>query len=406
MAYQVRTTTGYGKRLSDSAKGIVTGFALFIGATVLLFWNEGNFIKTKRSIRETEGKTVIVNDVSTVEPSLNGKVIHASAFANTEEVLTDGIFGVAENAVALKRDVLYYQYKEKEHTEKRDKVGGGEETITTYTYDKEWVSSPINSHHFKDPGYQRANFTATEVEARSVYAKEVSFGGYQLPPFIISSIKGNDPVTVNISEDEIKRWNGMVAENMELQGKLTEASNMVHINGNTVYFGKSPAAAAIGDVKVTITKVIPATISVIAKVHNTTFEDYIAKNGKTFSRVDMGMVSAEKMFADAHSENSTLAWVLRLLGIILAIAGLKQMFSILPTLFKVLPFLGNIVGAGVGLVCTVLGGVWGILIIGISWLFYRPLIGIPLLAIAVAGIWYLNKASKKKKAAEELRIEN
>jgi len=97
------------------------------------------------------------------------------------------------------------------------------------------------------------------------------------------------------------------------------------------------------------------------------------------------------MFAGEHASNKTLTWILRIIGIFLVIGGLKSMFSILPTLFKVLPFLGKIVGAGVGLVCTVLGTAWSLIIIAIGWLWYRPLIGFALLAIAVAGIWYLRK---------------
>ena len=62
------------------------------------------------------------------------------------------------------------------------------------------------------------------------------------------------------------------------------------------------------------------------------------------------------------------------------------------------PFLGNIVGAGVGLVCFVFGLVWSFVVIAIAWLFYRPLIGILFLALAGVGIWFLRKKSKGKKA--------
>jgi hypothetical protein len=140
---------------------------------------------------------------------------------------------------------------------------------------------------------------------------------------------------------------------------------------------------------------LPAHISIIAKVNGSTFEEYHAKNGKTFSAVSMGTVSADNMFADAHSSNSMLTWILRIVGILLVIGGLKSMFSILPTLFKVLPFLGNIVGAGVGLVCSIFGAAWSFIIIAIAWLSYRPAIGITFLVAAIAGIWYLRKKAKR-----------
>jgi len=75
MAYQVKTTKSYGTRLTDSLKGIVTGVILFAIGTIVLFWNEGNFVKTKKSIREAEQALVVVSDVSRVDPSLNGQLI-------------------------------------------------------------------------------------------------------------------------------------------------------------------------------------------------------------------------------------------------------------------------------------------------------------------------------------------
>jgi len=132
-------------------------------------------------------------------------------------------------------------------------------------------------------------------------------------------------------------------------------------------------------------------------VVGSTFEQFIAANGKSFARLSMGTVSADNMFAEAHTENKMLTWFLRIIGVLMVIGGLKSMFSILPALFKVLPFLGNIVQAGVGLVCSVGGFVWSLIIMSLSWLFYRPLIGIPLLLVAVAGIWYLKKRGEEAK---------
>ena len=81
----------------------------------------------------------------------------------------------------------------------------------------------------------------------------------------------------------------------------------------------------------------------------------------------------------------------------MVVLGLKSMFGILPALFKVVPFLGSIVGAGIGLVCAILGGAWSLIIIAIAWLFYRPLVAIPMLVLAIAGIWYLKQKGKKAK---------
>jgi len=375
MSYQVKTKTSYGQRLSTALKGVVAGFAMFIIGTIVLFWNEGNFVKTRKSINEAEKVIVRISDVSTTDPALNGTLIHASAFADTDEVLTDEMFGVSEKAISINRKVEYYQYVETSRTETRDLVGGGQERVTTYSYKKEWVKEPVNSANFSDPSYQRSNSVRKTVEAKTEYAKNVSFGGYRLPLFMISQIGGSVPLAANITPTPTE-----------------------HLSGNMVYYGETPSSPQIGDVRVTLTKVLPADISIIGKVVGSTFEQYIAANGKSFAQLSMGTVSAENMFADAHSENNILTWVLRIIGVFLVIGGLKSMFSILPALFKVLPFLGNIVQAGVGLVCSVGGFVWSLIIISLSWLFYRPLIGIPLLLIAIAGIWYLKKRAESRVA--------
>jgi hypothetical protein len=357
-------------------------------------------VKTKKSIQEAEGVVVCVNDVTTVDPSLNGKLVHACAFANTTDVLTDGLFGISETAIAINRSVEYYQYEERSSSQTKDKIGGGQETVTTYTYEKRWTMMPVASENFQDPEYKASNYVLTDVEAKSEHAQNVSFGGYKLPPFIISSISGSIPAEVKLTEEEIGQWENVISQSMKAKGLNPPADKqMVHVAGNVVYFGSSTASPQIGDVRVTLTKILPADISLIAKVIGSTFEQYYAKNGKTFSRVSMGTVSSETMFAEAQSENSIMTWILRFVGIFLVIGGLKSMFSILPTLLKVLPFLGNIAGVGVGLVCSLVGGAWSFIIIAIAWLFYRPLIGIALLAVSIAGIWYLKKMSKEKKEA-------
>lgn len=78
------------------------------------------------------------------------------------------------------------------------------------------------------------------------------------------------------------------------------------------------------------------------------------------------------MFASAAKENAMLTWILRLVGVLCVCFGLKAIFGILEAIAKVIPILGSIVGAGVGLVCMILGLAWSLLWIAIAWLAYRP----------------------------------
>jgi hypothetical protein len=401
MAYQVKTTKNYGNRLLDSLKGAGKGFIVLFVGTIMLCANEGNYVKQDKTIGAAAKSLVRVGDVSSLDTALEGRLIHAYAFAETQDVLVDDQFGVRERAIALKRAVEYYQYQEKSSTETKDKLGGAEEKTTTYTYEKKWVTSPVNSGGFADPDYKKSNFVLdNDVKSQDTYAANVTFGAYKLPRFIITSIRGGIPAELKLTNDELTQLNNRVTKRMsELGLKADSGAVLAHVQGNVVYLGKSPSSPQVGDVRITLTKAAPADISIIAKVVGSTFEQYIAPGtGRIFTGVAMGTVSADTMIESAKKTNSFITWLLRFLGILLVVVSLKMVFNILPTLFKVLPPLGKIVGAGAGLVCWVGGIAWSFVVISLAWLFYRPLIGIPLLVIAAFGIWFLSKKAKEKKA--------
>ena len=385
MSYQVKTSTSYGQRLYGSVKVIGIGIIMFIIGTIILFWNEGNYVKNKTSIKEAQSVVVELDDVSSLNPELNGKLIYGVSKAQTDDILRDELFGVSVNAVNIWRMVEYYQLVEESRTSS-NRAGG---RSITYTYKKDWVGSPINSSDFKDPKYQSANSIIIEIEDEYVAANNVSWGAYQLPSFIIDEIDEDLPIDIQISEQQKAEWE----KKLQLATK-TSAEN-IHISDNEVYFGADPSSPAIGDVRVTVTYTPPGVdISLMAQVQDNTFTEFTAKNGIGFWSVENGVVSAAQMFENKVASNLMMTWILRALGMILILIGLKMMFSLLPALLNVLPFLGRIVSAGVGLVCIVFGLVWSFLIIGIAWLFYRPLIAIIFLLIAGAGIWFLKKKMK------------
>lgn len=392
MAYTETTSTSYGQRLAGSAKGMIGGLLMFIIGTCLLWWNEGRTVRTAKAIGDAASHVESVADVSKIDASLNGKLIHASAFADTKDTLTDDMFGVRERAIRIDRKVEYYQWVENAQTREREKIGGGKETTTTYTYEKKWVDKPVNSAEFKDPQYQSANKVLSEVEERNEMAQHVTFGAYTLPESFVASISGSEPVEVRMTEEQRFTWNERLHM---LRPKVNTETSLVHTSANTAYLGLSPNSPQVGDVRVTFTKVPPADISLIAQVDGSTFKAYKAKNGQSFSRVQMGTVGVDEMIEQARSENNMLTWVLRLVGVLLIVIGLKGMFGLLPMLFKVLPFLGSIVDAGVGLVSWILGLAWSFIIIAIAWLVFRPIIGISLLVLAIAGIVFLKRRGKK-----------
>ena len=97
----------------------------------------------------------------------------------------------------------------------------------------------------------------------------------------------------------------------------------------------------------------------------------------------IGTFSADEMFAHAKEMNRLLTWGLRLLGWLLMLGGFALIFSPLVVLADVLPILGNIVGMGTGLLSLMLATPLALVVVAAAWIYYRPLLGILLLIIAV-----------------------
>lgn len=376
----------------------MTGLILIIVGTILIFWNENRAIKTYKAIGRAQDACVEMPDINTMSPDFEGKTVHAIGVASTNEQLTDDIFGVAANALAIKREVEYYQWVEHTKTTTKEKIGGATEETTTYTYEKEWVSSPQASAEFKDPNYRNRNFIYQRVDEKDIVAENVSFGAYKLPPFIVKSIRGDEAATVQMDEATKQQWN----EAVRAQLGLTDAveTNYVTVKDNVVYLGPNMNNPEVGDVRITFTYVPnDQQISIIANVTGNTFAQYVdAKNGKTVSSVAMGSVSAEQMFESLKKSNKMWTWVIRLLLLILIIAGFRMLFRVVPTLLKVLPFLGKGVGTVLNLVCTVIGFAWTLVFMAIAWVSVRPVLAIAFIVVAIALIVWLVIRGKKRQS--------
>ena len=446
MAYTETRTVGYGSRVGNSFKAIGGGFLLFILGTALLWWNEGRAVKTEKMLDEAGNAYVEMENPNKKDASLEGELICGTAMATTEDSLTDAQFGIGAKAIAIKRIVEYYQWVEHAQEKKEDKLGGKEVTTTTYTYSKEWVSRPIESAQFKDPAYQNKNMVLNTIDDAEQYAENVSFGAYKLSESLIHSISSSEGLDLAIAEDLLKQFDkntqaayerfygvqkkepaqqptqqpaipdsvkallpdsvkavldSLQAVNDSIVKSMENAENKkdleyVHQASNVLYFGRVPGSPEVGDVRVTFEKIVPAKVSVMAVVDGDTFKPFKAKNGKRFQTLVMGKKSGDEIIEAEKEANSIILWALRILGIVMVIGGLKGIFGFIETILKVVPFIAGIFGWGVGLVCTIVGIVWSLIVIALAWLFYRPILAISLLVLAGLLIWFFAFKGKDK----------
>lgn len=279
MSVEEVTTESWSSRLGSSFKGVLAGGALFLGAIPLLFWNEGRAVKTTKALEEGESVCVSVPSVDTVDAANEGKLIHATGTAASQDVLSDDLFSAINmKAMKLRRQVEYYQWVENQSTREEKQIGGSVKKVTTYSYNTKWVSSPVDSSQFKekvDPqtGLARTNTVFYQgVTDKSQQAQNVTFGAFTLTQAQIGRISGDKPVALS----EIQ-WPA------DLAGRTTVQNDVLYIgapqggmymqpgmmNKMTPAPGMQPGVMPPGMVQTVATQPVPvANIAVVPKLVN------------------------------------------------------------------------------------------------------------------------------------------
>lgn len=349
------TISIFGK-IKNAFAGLIFGLILFIGAFVLLWWNEGNSLRVAK-MNDFVRKNVISIDSAQINPAYHNKLVYTSGNATSHQTLNDGLISVP-NAIGLLRNVQMYQWKESSHSDTHKNMGGSSTTTTTYSYSQEWSPTLINSADFKQGGHQ--NPASFPIEASSTYAKNVSLGAFTLTSDITSKIKANS--TIN---------------NLPNNPRYTTMQGYY-------YLGNNPSTPQIGDCKISYTYIPSGTqVSIIGGQYNNYLVNYITPHGQ-FLNVTTGISSVEEIMKNLDTRNTLITMGLRLLGIILLWIGLNLLFAPLTILADVLPLLGDIVGAIQGFVLGLVALLLGLITISLAWLAYRPLIAVP----ALIGLCY------------------
>eukprot|EP01032_Pedospumella_encystans_P001389 gene1389-1605_t len=154
-----KTSTSWFSRLGGALTGAIFGLVLLIVAIVALFWNEGRSVATYKSL--VEGQSIVVTaDASRIDPALEGKLVHIESDVAPAADVVDADTGItASGAIGLARQVEMYQWVEEKSSKTEKKLGGGEETVTTYSYSKEWSDKTQDSSTFQEPaGHENPEF--------------------------------------------------------------------------------------------------------------------------------------------------------------------------------------------------------------------------------------------------------
>jgi Transmembrane protein 43 len=379
--YTETTTKSWTTRIGESIKGILFGIVLVVLSCIGLFWNEGRAVQTAKSL--TEGVGLIIDiDPGRIDPASEGKLVHVTGDIKAGVKPSDAEFGVSAEGLRLVRTAEMYQWREEAKSETRKNVGGSEETVTTYSYDREWSTTPINSRKFKRlDGHENP---AMRYHGADFMASDVTLGAFRPGTHIVRTL----PVSQDVRVD--------AAMAQSLRARVSEP---VQASDGKFYLGANPGEPRIGDMRISYRLTPAGPVSIIGRQAGSDFTEYQTQAGDRLLMVRPGTMSAADMFQLAQQENVAMTWLIRAIGAVAMFFGFVLILNPLVVVADVVPLIGNILGAGASLVSFIATAVVVPLVIAIAWLWYRPLVSIIVIAVGVAAAFGLKMLARRKAAA-------
>ncbi len=361
------TQVGLGNRLMNSIKGVVVGLLLFVVSFGVLYWNEGRAGRAAKLVKQAALASAV--DAVSPDQASQGKLVAAKGTIKTSETLSDSVTvpGTSQlvqikagNYLKLLRQTEMFAWKETSKTDTQKNTGGSETQNTTYTYTKEWASEPANSSEFKIPAGHENPALAVPKNESTVTAATLDSLSLDMTSLVLPASQklALTPATAAYPTPA-----------------LAQAGT-----SEFVFLGKGTLATPqLGDVRVQYSYV-PANIAVTAfgKLDGTALSPFVDANNGTLYRAFTG--TKDEAVATMKSENSTMTWVLRLVGFIMMWVGLGMLFGPISTFLDILPVAGSISRGLIGVATFLVALALSIVTIIVSMIVHS------LIAVIIAGV--------------------
>jgi len=241
---------------------VLLGLLVLLAAWPASSWSEGQALDHAKAL--AHGGTVVVSvPASVVWPANQGKLVHVSGLAEPVGQLIDPDFGLTLKAIHLRRKVEMFQWVEEARSPTQEKPGGGSETLTRYSYTKQWSGAWHDSSRFQQPQWHQ-NPAGMRIPSADYSARDVRLGAFRLNAMQIGRIGRAQPVSL-----------------AGHQLMPSYAGQPVWVQGNRLYVGHltKDTRPSIGALRISFEAVGPTDISVVAQQQGDSFAPFMTDTG-------------------------------------------------------------------------------------------------------------------------------
>eukprot|EP00931_Biecheleriopsis_adriatica_P090635 TRINITY_DN64593_c0_g1_i1.p1 TRINITY_DN64593_c0_g1~~TRINITY_DN64593_c0_g1_i1.p1 ORF type:complete len:515 (+),score=58.99 TRINITY_DN64593_c0_g1_i1:90-1634(+) len=394
---EVEHTSGASRLASSFFAAVCLAPLLILGMTFMVGYNEQLAVCDAKAISAGAGAVSEIGCTSASEKS--GSLVFFNCDLKKEglpQLSIGGDFSGSYPAIGIKVEAMMYQCVEHARSEsKKDLVGGGKTTVTTYTYAKEWVDHYVDSHSFKKQQSRRENCGGIHnptwsseglPQSKETYADRITAGPYTISDSkLINRIPLDSPLDVVAPSSKWKR------------------------SGNTFQKG---SGQKIGDVRITFktNDWSQPGVTVVGQNSNGKIIPWKSPgawlcSGNTVHALRPGQNDKESMFESMQGEIQGRTWILRLIGFLVLWCGFSLLFAPLGVMADCIPCIGPCLGDSIEAVACVASCLPAtacfMVVAGLVWCLMRPMIAIPVLLVAVIimlGSAYRVYTQRKTKA--------
>eukprot|EP00667_Euglena_gracilis_P005475 EG_transcript_5516 len=366
--------------------GALLGIVLFIGSLVLIFWNEGRFVKTVKMLNEAQEMVHVYPDCSTVNSAWNGRLVFVTCDIAPNTIAIDPRFNISgpRPSVVVERRVETVQWRQRAHSNTRKTATGGTTTCTYYDHYVDWFGDYVDTASFFSPGRccVKVDLTLASTAPCSEDPCTKYVGCANTPPPYPSDYFY--PKAVAVGAFTLPRD---MAQGTWTMADLVDQTP-IGLNATLVlpwFYTSVRPSPLLGDARFKWAASTARTVTLLAQQDGASFTRWASQYDADYGlylKVE-GAATLQSVVAAQQEQNQALLWGLRVAGFLACWFGLQLLTGPVALAPQLVPCVGGLFSEVVGcLLCgvnCVFATAFALLLVSIGWLFYRPIIGVPLL---------------------------